>query len=375
MKVKYLSIEKNRHGNTRYYYRAPGMLRVRLYAEPDTPEFYEEIARAKRNAVPKDADKTAARPPGSLGFVIKHYKASRAYRDLNPKTRTVRDRLLLRIDKKVGHYKVSLVTRSVLKKWRDEPEGHEAGNAIVKTLRQVFKVACEDELMAGNPAMDVAYRKGNRDGWEAWEMEDVVKFVNRHPKGTMAYKAMMLLLFTGQRISDVYQMGPQHVRDGWLVINQVKNAERRDRERVRVEIPILDPLFEVLQLPASHHAAFLVSSYGVPFQSEKSFANWFKKRAREAGIEKPQHGIRKALGDLLATMGATEHQIMAVLGHSTSKQAEIYTRRANRRRLAGEGMNRTLGELKWNEIVAPSTSHPDGATISNLQPTEKRREK
>ncbi|MCP3476565.1 hypothetical protein NLM33_40940 [Bradyrhizobium sp. CCGUVB1N3] len=44
------------------------------------------------------------------------------------------------------------------------------------------------------------------------------------------------------------------------------------------------------------------------------------------------HGLRKALGRLLADAGATAHEITAALSHLTLTELERYTREADRHR-------------------------------------------
>jgi hypothetical protein len=43
---------------------------------------------------------------------------------------------------------------------------------------------------------------------------------------------------------------------------------------------------------------------------------------------------RKAAASRLADRGATEHQIMSITGHTTSKEVTRYTKAANQKRLA-----------------------------------------
>jgi integrase len=65
------------------------------------------------------------------------------------------------------------------------------------------------------------------------------------------------------------------------------------------------------------------------------------------------HGLRKAGATIAAENGATAHQLMAIFGWNTVKQAELYTRNANRKRLAGEAMH----FLVLSEQSAPSAEH------------------
>jgi integrase len=52
--------------------------------------------------------------------------------------------------------------------------------------------------------------------------------------------------------------------------------------------------------------------------------------------------LRKAALTRLADNGCTAHQIMAVSGHKSIKEAERYTREADRKRLAREAMDRMV---------------------------------
>jgi integrase len=52
------------------------------------------------------------------------------------------------------------------------------------------------------------------------------------------------------------------------------------------------------------------------------------------------HGLRKTLGKMLAEHGATTRQIMAILGHDDIAHAELYTREADQRVLAADGMEK-----------------------------------
>jgi integrase len=68
---------------------------------------------------------------------------------------------------------------------------------------------------------------------------------------------------------------------------------------------------------------------------------WFKEACIEAGIlNKSAHGLRKAAATRAAEKGATAHQLMAIFGWVDIKEAEIYTRAADRKRLAEQAMSK-----------------------------------
>ena len=59
----------------------------------------------------------------------------------------------------------------------------------------------------------------------------------------------------------------------------------------------------------------------------------------EAGLKHcSAHGLRKAGAAIAAENGATEKQLMAIFGWETMKEAARYTKAANQKKLAAEGM-------------------------------------
>jgi len=67
---------------------------------------------------------------------------------------------------------------------------------------------------------------------------------------------------------------------------------------------------------------FLVTEQGKPF-TEAGFTNWFRDRCAEAALpDRSAHGLRKASATRAAENGATTHQLMAIFGWLTIKQAE-----------------------------------------------------
>ncbi|WP_157982004.1 tyrosine-type recombinase/integrase [Oceanicella sp. SM1341] len=85
---------------------------------------------------------------------------------------------------------------------------------------------------------------------------------------------------------------------------------------------------------------FLVTSFGRPF-SVAGLGNKMQEWIADAGLSgRSAHGVRKAAGALLAEAGCTEHEIMVVLGHANPKTSAIYTRSANRWKLARKAMEK-----------------------------------
>jgi integrase len=83
------------------------------------------------------------------------------------------------------------------------------------------------------------------------------------------------------------------------------------------------------------HMTYLLTSFGKPFTAA-GFGNWFRKACNDAKLPKrcTSHGLRKAAATYFAEQGATDHQLMAWFGWTTISQAQVYTRAANRKRMA-----------------------------------------
>ena len=98
-------------------------------------------------------------------------------------------------------------------------------------------------------------------------------------------------------------------------------------------IPVIAELQAVLDV-APAGMTFLITEQGRPF-TPAGFGGWFRRRCNEAGLrELSAHGLRKAAATRLAEHGATAHELVAWFGWTTLREAERYTRAANRKTLA-----------------------------------------
>lgn len=336
---------------------------------PGTPEFLAEYTAAlHRLREGKRVKKTAGKAPapGSLAALCRLYMASPAFLlGLDESTRRVRRRLLERICLSAlpngverGTLPYNRMEAKHVRQIRDErADRPEAASSLVKTLRQVFAWAVEQELMASNPTRDVTRLKPtNPDGFHTWTPEEVLQYEKRHPLGTKAHLALSLLLYVGVRRSDVVTLGRQmeRVEDGheWLCWTEFKGRRKIRKDRA---IPILPELRAAIDACQSGNMTYLVTAFGKPFTGN-GFGNKFKDWCIEAGLPHcTAHGLRKAGATIAAENGATEHELMAIYGWESPKQAALYTRKANRRKLAASGMRLiALPEQNRDKSVAPA---------------------
>lgn len=356
MKVKlpYLLHDKDRHGTPRVYFRRPGHPMVRLHAPPGSHAFLDEYRRARQgDAAPKVRPRKTA-SAGSLRSLIEGYYASANFKVLAASTQRARrgilDNICLSKTKKSGAERGTLpfdrLEAKHVRELRDEKiELPEAANGRVKAIRQVYDWAIENDLTTANPARAVKLLKSDGEGYHTWTLDEVARYEDVHPVGSKARLALALLLFTGVRRSDAVKLGRQMERDGVLHFSETKGANSRALSRKGSgmaktrALPILPNLREAIDAAPSGHLTYLVTEWGRPFTAA-GFGNWFRDRCDEAGLEHcSAHGLRKAGAVIAAENGATPHQLGAIFGWTTLRQAEAYTRRASQERMASESMS------------------------------------
>ncbi|RYE68011.1 MAG: hypothetical protein EOP17_07270 [Rhizobiaceae bacterium] len=176
-----------------------------------------------------------------------------------------------------------------------------------------------------DPTNGVEAVKYKSDAFEPWVAEDVAKFCTTWQIGTRQRLAFELLLCSGLRRSDIVRAGRQH-----MVGNTFSMRTQKTGAEMTVEFP--DRLMSVIAQTQTGDLAFIGGENGQPFTTE-SFGNWFRKHCTKAGVEKSAHGVRKLSATLAANAGASSHELMAQYGWATSRQAETYTKQADRKRL------------------------------------------
>jgi integrase len=313
----------------------PGRKPVAIHEKPGT----EAFLMAYRAAVAKTDIVITTGAPGSFAWLIQRYYGSAEYRELSDRTKHVRRLILDRLMVEHGPKPFARLEHKHIRDWRDRrAKKPEAANSIVKALRAVFRWATEARVAEDNPARDVPLlRPRNPDGFHTWSVEEVEQFRAAHPLGTKPRLALDLMLLTGSRRSDVVTLGRQMVRDdGWLHFVEAKGRGRKPKKRA---LPILPDLQVTIAATPSGHLNYLVTAFGKPYTPE-GFGNWFRRQCNAAGLPHcTAHGLRKAGATIAANNGATEHQLMAIFGWDSPKQAALYTRAANRRKLAGDAMH------------------------------------
>jgi site-specific recombinase XerD len=285
--------------------------------------------------------------PRSYRWLCVQYFGSAEFRELDPRTQRTRRGILEATclepiapgaTEVFADFPLIRMSGKAIRVLRDrKAEFPEAANNRVKAIRRMFAWAMEAEHVTNNPARDVAYKRRATEGHHTWTEDEIAQFEAKHSVGSKARLALALLMYTGVRRSDVVLLGRQHVRKGWLKFTAQKG---RNRKPVIVEIPVIAPLRQALEAGPTGELTFLMTEQGKPFTAA-GFGNWFRDRCNEARLQQcSAHGLRKAGAALAAENGATVHELMAIFGWLTMKEAERYTQAAQRKRLA-----RNAGDL------------------------------
>lgn len=357
----HLHREKNRHGDFVWYVRREHGKRTRLRATYGSQEFWAEYRAALEGApVALKAVK-----PQTLAWAIERYRSHSTWNAFALATRRQRDNIFKAVAKTAGGTALADITSSVIKAGKERRSTHpHAANNFLKTMRGLFGWAVEAGYVAIDPTKGVKLLKGKNDkvGFHTWTEAEVERFEQRWPIGTRERLAMDLLLYTGLRRGDVVRLGRQHVRDGVMSIPTEKKGAERE-----VVIPILDILAETIALSKTGDLTFITTARGTPYVKE-SFGNWFKEACVAAGVPGSCHGLRKAGATRAAENGASEWQLQAIYNWSTSKMAQLYTRAANKKRLAAGAIEMLNPAHKQNE-KRPHPRSGAGATSKSRKKT------
>jgi integrase len=369
---RYYYEDRDRHGNLRRYFRkrikgAGKYRKVRLREAPGTSEFLEEFAAALAGRAYKKKETDRPPPPRvvekSLRWLIeKYYRESADFRSYDEETKKVRKRIFKVLCAEpakegsaieIGDLPCDIPEEKIVVLINRKAETSiDSANARLKALRKLseWAISTKPKLMGVNVAKDVKLlQRIDTGGWHTWTLEEIDRYVTRHPIGTKAHLALMLFLLLGQRISDIARVGRQHIRRSehigealrrihtgrWLAFRQHKN---RNKSPVDLVIPILPRLEAVLAASPCGRLTFLETEFKQPYTT-KGLGNWFERRCVEADVPGRAHGLRKAGATIAAENGATPHQLMAIFGWKTLEQAELYTKAVRQQLLAGGAMN------------------------------------
>ncbi|WP_274426787.1 site-specific integrase [Chelativorans sp. YIM 93263] len=382
-------IEKNvsRHGGVRRYFRYEGKRYGRLPDDPDSEEFSREYWRLRRIAEGEGQaddgakDDLSGRPqPGTFRWLCSLYLASDAYRRLDKTTqakrRAIIDAMLLEPLKPGGkrlYANMPLAALDVknIEVLRDRKASTPfAADERLKVLRQVFETTRpgrdgkREKIVKENRARLVQPFRKKSEGHHTITAEEIGRYIQHHGTASKATLAIVILMYTGLRVSDLATIGPQHRRGDIFQLRLFKN---RNRGPVTLQIAIHPILDTVLAMHPAKGMNYLLTEYGKPF-SIKGLGNRVSDWFDQAGLPHcTAHTVRKGLATSLAESEATDSMLDGLFGWKDGKTSKIYTAKKQQAKLARQAVLR----IDWGEMgnILP---HPNGGVASQPENAEKK---
>jgi integrase len=215
---------------------------------------------------------------------------------------------------------------------------------VLVLLRKLMLVAIDQEpqWIKVDPTFGIS-RNPQTDGHLTWKAEHVEQFEAFYAPGTMQRTAYALALWLGNRASDVARLDWKHLtvkrvmhEGDWREIEGFEFRQFKGRKNKGADIFLpMTPMLERELQGQTRTGPVLKNTWGKAFK-DRSLSHQFSKWAGKAGLPEgyTMHGLRKALGVMLAHADATSRQIMFMLGHKDLSYVELYTREAEQVRMA-----------------------------------------
>jgi len=355
----YLHRERTRHGTLVWYVRRRKGPRIRLYAVYGSAEFTAEYLAALSAAkIRRPAGRSEQSAAGTVAWLIERYRETAAWFALSLATRRQRENIFRGIITIAGHQTAARITTATIVAGRDRRVRNGApaqARHYLDAVRGLFRWAAEAQHVPSDITAGIRNPKRKQGpGFKVWTDTDIARYEARWPVGTKERVWLDVLLYTGLRRGDAVVLGRQHVHDGVATLQTAKSGRT-----VTVTIPLLEPLRRTLEAGPCGDLAFICGEHRRPL-SKEGFGNQFKKACRAAGVDeggKAAHGLRKIGATRAAENGATVAELDAIFGWRGGGMAALYTREANRVRLATGAMDkllpRTPGERKRPAPLGP----------------------
>lgn len=341
--LRYVHAFIDRTGRARFYFRRFGK-RTPLPGVPGSREFLEAYAGCLEDQRPSRAPRTTA-VDGTMAALATLYYRSPQYLKLSSSSRINYRRVIDQFLSEHGHRRVDQMRRehvdTIIGRLANKPG---AAIVLLKRLRTLLRYAMALGWIDRDPTAGA--RGFSSKELHTWTEEEITQFEERWPNGTRERLAFALLLYTGQRGSDVYRMTWANVAGDVIRVAQQKTG-------TKMVIPLHPNLQAEMVLSRRHHVSILTTAYGKQF-SVKGFGNFISEAIGKAALPSrcKAHGLRKAAARRLAEAGCTEKEIAAITGHKTLAEVERYTRAADQERLG----RRAIEKQQENAKVANATA-------------------
>lgn len=280
-----------------------------------------------------------------VGDLLDQYLVGSAFRRLAPSTREEYARVARHIDDDIGAVSIGGVRRAFIRAQRERwsSAGHWAATLRLQILKNAMQPLIDDKELPANLFVGLNRVRGpNHVGephpvWKHAEFEAVLKEA-AHMPGLM--RAIGLARYGGFRRNDLCRISPDarvheagRVRYRWTSGKAGVAVEHVEDERLTRLLDVDTPA-----VPGT----IAYNTRGMPWKPRQlcQALECVPGRLAAAGEVRAGltlHGLRHTRGVELAEAGCSDAVIMAQLGHTTDRSAQIYRRQASRRRLGDVG--------------------------------------
>lgn len=331
-------------GKPRYTYLAKGRywrFRHKLIGEcslPGSPgEARFHAAYAEKLGLVERLMLKEAPPRTSFAWLIAEYERSAEFRALADATQLDYLKTLDIIRRELGPEPFLHTTRAMIKAVRDDhATTARKANKIKQMVSRLYSWADENDLVpAGlNPTSGLKRlrRKGGEREITVWSDEEIELFILH--AAPLLVTAVLLALYTGQRLSDLVRMSWTEFQGGTIRVRQSKTKSLLD---IACH-PTLRSHLEALP-----RASIQILTRGGKPMSANALAGALRREVeRIPGMPKPRsmHGLRYAAASRMEEGGATVAEIDAVLGHRTFRMALKYASQRLRAKAGVSAMGR-----------------------------------
>jgi integrase/recombinase XerD len=365
-RLRFVNSFRDRHGRVRHYFRQPGHKAIALPGLPGSAEFMDSYQAALAGAGGAPVEIGASRSKaGTVNAAIATYYRGKSFTEaLAPATQRMRRNILERFRVEHGDKRIALLQRHHVVRLMETMKPHAQKNWL-KTIRGLMAFAVADNMIANDPSEDIAIKVAASMGHMTWLEPQISMYREHHKLGTVARLALELMLNIAARRHDAHVIGHQHMRDGKLCWRPHKSLRTTNK---MLKVSILPEFQEALDAmpPRADSLTFLVNDYGKPFASAAAFGNKFADWCVAAGL-KPvlcddgrtrsfrAHGLRKAALTRAAHAGCTGSELMALSGHATLKQLQVYLTEVDQERQADAAMAKIKAKTE-TKTYKPSAS-------------------
>jgi integrase/recombinase XerD len=367
LKLDYVNSFYDSRGKHRHQFRRKGQKRVTIKGRPGSSEFMNHYhALLDQTGGPLSVAEIGASriKAGTIdALIVKYLKHDAFKKGLAPATQAMRRPIL-------DHFRECLTpsgrrygeNRLATMQKKDivaalEGKTPNAQRNWLKTIRHLIAFGIAQVECSIDPSADIKPLRAIKSrGHMTWEAPQIQQYRERHALGTVARLAIELLLNIAARRHDAHLIGRQHLRGGNLSWRPHKTLRTTGKVLTIRVLPDLQAALDAM--PHGDALTFLTTDYGRPFASPAAFGNKFADWCNAAGLRPVlcddgrlrnyrAHGLRKAACKQLAHASCTGPEIMAISGHSTLAQVQVYIDEVEQERMAGSAMDkRSAAEAK-----------------------------